>query len=218
MNIAKSGEWQSVSIPTDMLDGGSYYFFELLPCEGVTFLAADAPLPNTIQHRRYKNYGACSWDYYAMGMADYNHAREKDCLVYRFTPEMKPYGAENILNGYNRAYNGTGMWLSAAEDEKPSLTLSWEKPVSLSTVQITFAIDTSANIEHYDRPLFDLISRDYRLYGVSGGEEKLLCEVSGNRRKRNRLTFEKGTFDSIRFEFVNNQGGQVGVYEVRAEE
>lgn len=218
VKITKSGEWQNISLPTDMLASGSYYFFELMPCEGVVFLAADAPLPNTIQHRRYKNYGANSWDYYAMGMADYGYAREKDCLVYRFTPEMKPYGAENIVNGYNRAYNGTGMWLSAAEDRTPSLTLSWDAPVALSMVQITFAIDTSANIEHYDRPLFDWISRDYRLYGVKDGEEKLLCEVTGNRRKRNRLTFEKGTFDAIRFEFMNNQGGQVGVYEVRAEE
>lgn len=218
VKVAGGDEWRKVALPVDMLEPGSYYFFELLSGQDIVFQAAGQPLPNTVQHHRYRNQSTTNWNYYDMGMEGYSYRRGETCLAYRFLPEQKPYGAENILNGFNRAFEGTGMWLSDREDRTPSLTLSWEKPVSLSMVQITFAIDTSANIEHYDRPLFDRISRDYRLYGITGGQERLLCEVRGNRKKRNRLTFEKGTFDAIRFDFEHNQGGQVGVYEVRAEE
>lgn len=152
-----------------------------------------------------------------MGMMDYGYSRSKTCIDFSIWPEQHAYTAANVLNGYNRACGGTNMWLSDKNDAKPELIIAWEKPVTIGMAQITFAIDTSYDIEHYPKSVFDRIAIDYKLYGCIGDKKELLKEVKGNHSKRNRLLFKKGSYDKVVFEFLKCEGGQAGVYEVRAE-
>ena len=94
---------------------------------------------------------------------------------------------------------------------------TFDRMAELSRVRITFAVDTTLKIYFYDRRLLKYLSTDYKLYGILNGREVLLKEVHGNHQKLNRLEFEKGLYDSIRFVFEKNHGGQVAVQEIRAE-
>ncbi len=206
------------AIPVSSLTPGSYYFFDFTADEHLRFAwAPDYPL-TAMMFRRRRNDVKTWWDYDTMRMQDERYDRDfEHCICCRFAPEQKPYGAQNVVNGYNRAFWQPNLWLSAPGDEKPTLTLSWDHPVELSRVRITFAVDTTLKIYFYDRRLLKYLSTDYKLYGILNGREVLLKEVHGNHQKLNRLEFEKGLYDSIRFVFEKNHGGQVAVQEIRAE-
>ncbi len=204
-------------IPTAELAPGSYYFFELLPNANLTFPCAPGQMLATIMYKRVKNSHTNFWSYSAMSMNDYRYERDDRCIHYAFTPEAYPYGPQSVVNGYNRACFAPNLWLSDPADEHPTLTLHWDKPVKLSTVQLTFGIDTTLKIYFYKRRYFDYVSHDYRVYGSLNGEEKLIAQVKDNHVKRNRFRVAEGLYDTLRFEFENNRGGQVAVQEVRAE-
>lgn len=218
VDVPASDELREIAIPLSGLTPGSYYFFDLSADEHLRFAFAPDYVLTTIQHRRHKNDVETWWDYDEMRMQDERYDRDyTHCLCYRFSPEQKPFGAANVVNGYNRAFRQPNLWLADPLDPRPTLTLSWEKPVELSQVRITFAVDTTLKIYFYTQRLLKYLSTDYKLYGILNGRETLLKEVHGNHQKLNRLTFEKGTFDALRFEFEKNHGGQVAVQEIRAE-
>ncbi len=216
--VPASEELREIAIPVSSLESGSYYFFDLTADAHLQFAWAPEAVLTTIQHKRCPNTVDTYWDYSLMRKADVRYDRDfTHCLCYRFTPEQRPFAAENVINGYNRAFAQPNLWLSDPSDTKPSLTLSWKEPVELSSVRITFAVDTTLKIYFYTGRLLKYLSTDYKLYGILNGRETLLKEVHGNHQKLNRLYFEKGLFDAVRFEFEHNHGGQVAVQEVRAE-
>lgn len=216
--VPASAAPQEIALPVEGLTPGSYYFYDFAPNPHLRFAFAPEALLTTIQHKRYRNQAENVWDYSAMDMSEYAYARDyTHCVCYRFDPEQRPYAAAQVNNGYNRAYFNPNLRLSAPEDQTPTLTLSWNKPVELSGAQVTFAVDTTLKIYYYDKRMLKNISTDYKLFGALEGKERLLCQVHGNHMKRNRLHFEKGTFDTLKFVFEKNHGGQVAVQEVRAE-
>lgn len=218
VHVAASEELREISVPVSDLSEGSYFFFNLLPNAHMRFAFAEDYLLTTIQHKRYQNTATNIWEYGTMNMSGYTFDRDyQRCLCYRFSPAQKPYAAAQVVNGYNRAYHRTNLWLSASEDTLPTLTLSWEKPVELSMLQITFAVDTTLKIYRYDKRILRYLSTDYKVYGLYHGTETLLAEIQKNHQARNRIPIAKGMYDGIRFVFEHNHGGQVGVQEVRAE-
>ena len=61
------------------------------------------------------------------------------------------------------------------------------------------------------------LSRKYKVYGLLNGKETLLVDVKENHLKFNRHQFTPGVYDSLRFDFEENHGGQVAIQEIRAE-
>ena len=59
-------------------------------------------------------------------------------------------------------------------DAQPELTLSWEQPVTLNTLQITFAIDTTLRIyRDVHTPVMPLIGQDFVVQARVDGQERL---------------------------------------------
>ncbi|MBQ8953684.1 MAG: FAD-dependent oxidoreductase, partial [Clostridia bacterium] len=168
-----------ISVPLQ-LDAGSYYLIRL-DAEGDLSLgfAGNCP-PNSMMFRCYQNRSANVWDYASMRMSDVVLGRYGRCAAFRTVPEQRVYRAENVVNGYNRAYGQPNMWLSSPDDPRPSLTLRFDSRVRLDTLQITFAIDTTVTIYHYDKRVFPLLARDWEAWAIRGGERTLLCRVRDN--------------------------------------
>lgn len=215
--VSGNGSMQDVIIPVDMLSPGSYYMIALKENEHIAFARAEEALPTTILYNRYRNKQETIWNYYTMSMAEYFYSRHEDCICYRFDTPQRAYKPENVVNGYNRAYFGTNMWFSAEGDEKPCLTLKFNEPKEVSQVQITFGINNTTKIYFYTKRLFKHLSRKYKVYGLLNGKETLLVDVKENHLKFNRHQFTPGVYDSLRFEFEENHGGQVAIQEIRAE-
>ena len=152
-----------------------------------------------------------------MGMSNRIWDRSPYSPCYRTEPAQFVYGADNINNGFSRAYGQPNMWLSERRDKTPALELKWDMPQTVSRLQLTFAVDTSKRLYWESFSEVDpLVARSYRVSAEVEGEKLLLKEMKGNFRKVNRLTFDTITTDKIILEFDTPPDGQIGVYEIRA--
>ncbi len=208
----------NVRIPVEINDGGSYYLFELCSNDLLHVLTATGQLPATIMFRKEVNHSDTDWDYELMRKKDFTFRRLPDCACFRAEPAQRVYAPGNINNGYNRAYGQPNTWMSDPADPLPQVTLSWENPVTVSQIQLTFFMDTTSSIDHYPLPVFPSVGVDYRILAVRNGNETEVAAVKDNHMKCNRHHFEPVTCDAICICFDRGvDGSPVGLYEVRAE-
>ena len=148
-------------------------------------------LPTTLMFQKDPNESSNLWDAETLDMAPYIWTRRTDCLCFTTVPEQTVYWAENVINGYNRAYGLPNMWLSDKSDVQPVLTLSWEHPITFNRVQITFAIDTTLRIyRDIHTPVMPLIGQDFVIQARVDGQQRPLTVVQDNFKKVCRVSFD----------------------------
>ena len=217
LELPRSGEFSWVTLPINLHCSKRYIMVELLENEDVFVAIGGTPLPNTMVFRSRINTNPCIWDVKTMGMSNRIWDRSPYSPCYRTEPAQFVYGADNINNGFSRAYGQPNMWLSERRDKTPALELKWDMPQTVSRLQLTFAVDTSKRLYWESFSEVDpLVARSYRVSAEVEGEKLLLKEMKGNFRKVNRLTFDTITTDKIILEFDTPPDGQIGVYEIRA--
>jgi hypothetical protein len=109
-------------------------------------------------------------------------------LAVRFAEPLCVFGAENVLNGFNRPWAGVNGWVPAAEDRLPSLTLEWTEPRTISEVAIVFDTD-------FDHPMESvLMSHPERImpgcvtaFRVATETGRVLAEIDDNHQTLWRL-------------------------------
>ncbi|MGH2561819.1 MAG: FAD-dependent oxidoreductase, partial [Thermomicrobiales bacterium] len=117
-------------------------------------------------------------------------ARMSPCL--RVAPETKAFAPEQVINGYVRPWNGPHLWCSApmAAGREEWLELSWDDPVSVARVHLTFNDDPNEYLNnlHYLRVPFAVMPelvRDYRLEArTREGAWRVVWRERGNRKRR----------------------------------
>ena len=67
-------------------------------------------------------------------------------LAMDVAPPLVPFFAASLTNGVNRPTSSPNAWVAALEDHKPTLTLRWPEPVSITSVVLCFDTD-------FDHPL-----------------------------------------------------------------
>ncbi len=215
VQLSKSSDFSWVKLPINLRCEKRFCLVELLENEHVQVAVGGTPLPTTILFRSRINTNPSIWDVKTMGMSHRIWDRAPYSLCFRVEPTQDVYGAENVNNGFNRAYGLPNMWLSAKNDMTPAITLSWDKPHKVGKLQLTFGADTTKRLywESFD-DVDPLVAQNYRIYAEVEGKKLLLKEVEGNFKKVNRLTFDETMTDKITLEF--DLSGQVALYEVRA--
>ncbi len=119
-------------------------------------------------------------------------------LCHKLSPEPEPYTARNAINGVSRAEDWPNIWISNPDEALPqSLTLSWEKPKTISEIRLTFDTDLCAPDRCYGWPreahrfVFP-VPECVKAYRVSasrgnGWEEVLRVDDNYNRRRVHTL-------------------------------
>ena len=107
-------------------------------------------------------------------------------------PPLQCFAANNITNGVQRPTSAPNAWLSNPDDARPTLTLHWTKPQSVSRVELFFDADFDHPMEsvlmgHPERAM-PFCVRHYRL---RDGQGTLLAEVTDNHQTRNTISFEQ---------------------------
>ena len=134
---------------------------------------------------------------------------------------------KNILSGvaYDKIGGVGNRWVALASS-KPSITLSWDYPKKISSVQFTFfsgsneiAQTQSAYIlkNMHRGPQKDLV-RDFNLVAIlEDGSERELCQVRQNAQRLVRLNFDSISVKALRADFLATNGSpKVVVNEIRA--
>ncbi|UIJ58137.1 FAD-dependent oxidoreductase [Amycolatopsis acidiphila] len=105
-------------------------------------------------------------------------------LAVTVNPPLRPFSAANICNGFARPTSQPNAWLSASDDEDPTLTLSWAGSQRIGSVDLRFDTD-------FDRPMLTVLVeqderaiphcvRHYRLRA----DDRVVAEVTDNHQTR----------------------------------
>jgi hypothetical protein len=141
----------------------------------------------------------------------------------RLTPESRPYGAANVLSGVTRPERWPNCWISnpaqPVTPERPQwLELSWERPVRLDTVQVTF--DTRVRGSSHQRPTLSRVEecvRDYHLEVATGEGWQRVAGETGNYHRRRTLRFAPAETKALRLVVTATNGAPAAqIYEIRA--
>lgn len=209
---------QKLTLPIGLENAEGYYFLQLEANAAVSLRVAPCALPGVMLFEMQETKHKTLWDYERMEMraAQWERTDLFPCL--RTTPAQDVYAPGNVINGYNREMGLPNLWMCGTDDLSPTLTLRFETPVILSTVQLTFAIDTTRSIEHYFVPVFPGLARSYTVYAITDRGELPVARVTENHHKRNRLRFDETVCLGLRIAFDRAAGdAPIGLFEVRAE-
>ena len=66
------------------------------------------------------------------------------------SPPLNAFGPENLTNGFSRPVRAANAWVADVADAQPSLTLNWERPVTISQIELCFDTD-------FDHPMESVI-------------------------------------------------------------
>ena len=146
-----------------------------------------------------------------------------DCHLFRILPSPTYGEAHNIVNGWNRRFstNPVNVWMSDRNKSFPQhLTLSWDKPVTFSKVQITFDTlcrsyrDMPFNSEQEVSPM---CVRDYQLQIKMNGKWQIIASVSDNHHRWRVHKFDPVVTKQIRIVVKSawNNDYSARIYEIR---
>ncbi|MBC8112934.1 MAG: FAD-dependent oxidoreductase, partial [Candidatus Saccharimonas sp.] len=152
-------------------------------------------------------------------------ARQAKATASESYQDSKP---ENVLNGFVRNMSGelTNRWLGLLNKDGAWLELTWDRPQTVSLVQLTF--DTgfqreltltsgdSHNKNMIRAPQPETV-RDYELIGTTrDGKSVTLATVTSNHQRLRRHDFAAVELKSLRLKIAATNGSeQARVYEVR---
>lgn len=113
-------------------------------------------------------------------------------MALSFSTPLHIYAANNISNGYARPYLAPNAWAASLKDASPQLVLTWDKAVTIQTIQLTFDTDYDHPMEsvlmHHPEHEMPFCIRNYYIYDAQG---KQLKEVKGNYQSRNTITLQE---------------------------
>lgn len=131
----------------------------------------------------------------------------------RLTPEQRPYGARNVVEGANRPDRWTNLYIS--EIVPAWIEFEWPRPQRIAAAQITF--DTDIN-RHSRRALYrypDCVKR-YEIQVRQGARWRRIAGEDDNYMRRRELRFDAVETDRMRLAIYETNGAQAArVYEVR---
>lgn len=135
---------------------------------------------------------------------------------------------ENAINGLVRDLNGEmgNRWMAPQESDGSWLKLSWDKPQTIRSVQLTFdtgfhrelTLSSSDGIsKHMVRAPQPETIRDYAIILTTpDGKDVTAVEVTNNHQRLRRHEFEPVTASSARLEVRATNGDQIArLFEVR---
>jgi len=152
--------------------------------------------------------------------------------VTRENDREKKVKAENLINGCNRNYGGSNIWMSDLLDKsKPEwIKLSWKEKIPITEIRLYFNPDLSMELvnvkgkkysEHHGfsprNTMPPELVKEYRIVVNQGSNEKEVVSVKNNIKRMavHNLT-EPVTASSVKVELLDTWGANYfEVYEIR---
>lgn len=135
------------------------------------------------------------------------------------SPDPVAYGPEQVLTGVTRPGEGTNLWRSdPAAELSAELTLTWEEPRQVASVQLVFDTDLS-RVNRIMPPFFHAPEcvRDYAVQAWIDGAWQTLCTVTGNYQRRRVHAWAPVHTTRLRLVVTGTNGiPDARLYEIRA--
>jgi hypothetical protein len=133
---------------------------------------------------------------------------------FKVTPGLRPYGAQNVINGVSRPEAGANLWMSDPRGGFPQwIELTLPCPQEIDTICLTF--DTNLDRVPRGNHAPECV-RDYRLLVDDGTQYKEVARVSGNYHRRRIHRFDPMSASRVRLIVEATNGvKEARVYEIR---
>jgi len=139
-------------------------------------------------------------------------------VAMKFGRSIDVFGTENLTNGFHRPISQPNAWIAELNDLNPLLTISWDKPTSLSKMEFVFDAD-------YDHPMENVIYVHpetvmpfcVQNVTITNCNDEVVGTISDNHQSKRSLTFEKPvTTQHLKIRFSgSNANVPVSLMEVR---
>jgi len=100
------------------------------------------------------------------------------------------FKAENVRNGIDRPATSPNAWVADWNDPQPRLTLTWQQPQQISTIDLLMDTDFDHPMESvlmsHPESVMPFCVRNYR---IKDGAGNVLAEKTGNYQTLNRIQF-----------------------------
>lgn len=133
------------------------------------------------------------------------------------TGDQDKHWAKYVNNGSIRLTNeAMNMWASDPEASLPQwIELTWDKPVTINTVYLTF--DTDLNHRWHDTPRVPQCVRDYEIIAQVDGRWRVVASEEENFQRRRTHRFPAVTTNRLRVNVdATNGDASARIYEIRA--
>ena len=133
------------------------------------------------------------------------------------TGDRDKHPARFVNNGEIRLTDQTvNMWASDPEQSLPQwIELTWDKPVTINTVYLTF--DTDLHHRWHDVPRVPRSARDYEIIVNVDGRWRLVASAEENYQRRRIHRFDPQTTSRLRVNVdATNGDPSARIYEIRA--
>ncbi len=138
-------------------------------------------------------------------------------LAMTISPALDCFAARNIVNGFTRPYIRANAWAADWNDSNPSLTLQWDEPKEISSVNLFFDTDfdhpmESSQMSHPE----DVIPFCIQKYKIIDENREIIFECSDNHQTINRWAPEKGLKTRLlKFEFEHpNSNVPASIFDI----
>ena len=177
--------------------------------------------PGTVAARKIgsltgKHYGGQLWTYHVRPPTVGHFAGVFESLVFRCTPESRPYGAANALTGTARPERSTNLWMSDPSQPLPQwLSLRFPSASTIGAVVVTFDTNLS-RLPEYPLYVAPECVRDYTISVRAGGEWMEVVRETANFRRHRIHRFEPVTAEELRLTVEATNGDpSARVFELR---
>lgn len=202
-----AGDCQSVPCDFDLdLGLDQYVFFCIMPASGVSVHLSDEILTGitTVGQRQHKAVAKSAVqmgpegsgiDTFEFWLPKRRH--EGKNIAVKFDPPLSPYSVDSLASSYERPFIRSNAWVSDPEDENPAVTLTWDKPQSLSRLTLCFDTDLDHPMEtaQWSHPenMMPLCARHFLIVDHEGNT---LFEKKDNHQSRVEVTLSSETISS----------------------
>jgi hypothetical protein len=138
-------------------------------------------------------------------------------LAVRISPPVQCYEPAMVVNGWARPWCGANAWAPAPADKSPTLQISWDRPETLRTIELTFDTDFDHPMEsvllgHPERVMPGCITR----FELRTAEGVTLAAVAGHHQTHWRITLpEPVTTTALELVILGHGPAPPAVFEVR---
>lgn len=138
--------------------------------------------------------------------------------AFKCYPEINLFSAENINDGFIRTYGLPHCWSSGIIDpaEPAWISLDFNKRQQVGNVELVF--ESNLNITHARMfgKVCPEICRDYNIYAIKDGKQKLLVQVRDNFQRFRKHSFDSTEADQVKLLVYRTWGSKnVTVYDFR---
>lgn len=139
-------------------------------------------------------------------------------IAMKISPGLQPFNPLNLRNGLQRPVSSPNAWVADYDDRDPLLTISWNQPVVIKKIELSFDCD-------YDHPMENVLMHQHdrvqpfcataiTVYNCNNQE---VATIDNNHQAQRTIIFEQPvTTQQLKLKVQNaNDKAPVSLFEIR---